>query len=56
MKTYDTMLSAPITRDMYERLSQLAEAGDRSLSGEVRRALRLYVQRVEAERQEEARV
>jgi plasmid stability protein len=41
----DIVVSAVVSRDVRAELERRAAAADRSLSGEVRRALRAYLQR-----------
>jgi predicted transcriptional regulator len=41
-------LTVAVPLDVYQRLGELAKGSDRSLSGEARRALRLYLRDAEA--------
>jgi len=49
----NTFLTAAIPRDLYERLGEVAKVSDRSLSGEVRVALRKHLAEVETKRSDD---
>lgn len=49
MDTFCTNLSAYIPRELHERMWEIARSHDRTLSAEVRRALRRYLTEMEQE-------